>query len=240
MPTDFNWLRAMGASPVFLVLVGCSVVTLAVAIERLYYFTKRRGDADAALRRALTDVGLGDFRGAARTVENTQHPFGAVAATLFKDGDVDRPALEERMYVALNRQKLLFEKNVGMLGTMAAISPLIGLLGTVWGIMHAFHDMALVGSAGPSVVAAGIAEALFTTAAGIIIAVPSLVIYNHFVRRISTLLMIAETNARTLRAALSEAVSESDRTAPARAAQTREVRPAQGTPGRVAETVSPR
>ena len=51
---------------------------------------------------------------------------------------------------------------------MAAVAPLIGLLGTVWGIMRAFHDMAQVGSAAPSVVAGGVAEALLTTAAGLV------------------------------------------------------------------------
>ena len=82
---------------------------------------------------------------------------------------------------------------------MGNTAPLIGLLGTVWGIMRAFHDMARTGSAGPSVVAAGVAEALFTTAAGLCVAVPAVIIYNHFVRRMGVMLTVAENNARTIR-----------------------------------------
>jgi biopolymer transport protein ExbB/TolQ len=59
--------------------------------------------------------------------------------------------------------------------------------------------MARTGSAGPSVVAAGVAEALFTTAAGLMVAVPAVMLYNHFVRRISVMLTVAENHARTLR-----------------------------------------
>jgi biopolymer transport protein ExbB/TolQ len=70
--------------------------------------------------------------------------------------------------------------------------------------MRAFHDMASTGSAGPSVVAAGIAEALFTTAAGLLVAVPAVILYNHFVRRISVILTVTENQARTLRIALEE------------------------------------
>src|SRR5437762_4776397 len=87
---------------------------------------------------------------------------------------------------------------------MGNTAPLIGLLGTVWGIMRAFHDMARTGSAGPSVVASGVAEALFTTAAGLLVAVPSVMLYNHFVRRMSVLLTVTENQARRLRISLDE------------------------------------
>jgi biopolymer transport protein ExbB/TolQ len=87
---------------------------------------------------------------------------------------------------------------------MGNVAPLIGLLGTVWGIMRAFHDMARTGSAGPSVVAAGVAEALFTTASGLLIAVPAVMLYNHFVRRIQVTLITTENAARGVRPALEE------------------------------------
>jgi biopolymer transport protein ExbB len=229
MPVDFNWLRAMGASPVFLVLVGCSVVTLAVTIERLLYFARRRGDPDTTLRSALAEIGLGELRAAVRTCQASPHPFGQVAQSLFRDGEVAEGMVEQRLAVALSEQKILLERNLLVIGTMAAIAPLVGLLGTVWGIMRAFHDMALVGSAGPSVVAAGIAEALFTSAAGIMIAVPSLVLYNHLARRMATMLMVAENHAQTLRVALSEMIEHSPRSAgtPSRS-ETRDARHSAG------------
>jgi len=92
---------------------------------------------------------------------------------------------------------------------MGNTAPLIGLLGTVWGIMRAFHDLARTGSAGPSVVAAGIAEALFTTAAGLLVAVPAVMLYNHFVRTMTVMLTEAENHARSLRLAATSGVSDS-------------------------------
>jgi biopolymer transport protein ExbB/TolQ len=75
-------------------------------------------------------------------------------------------------------------------------------LGTVWGIMRAFHDMSIAGSAAPTIVAGGVAEALVTTAAGLIVAVPALLLYNHFARRMNVMLITAENHARSLRTSL--------------------------------------
>jgi len=81
----------------------------------------------------------------------------------------------------------------------------------VWGIMRAFHDMARTGSAGPSVVAAGVAEALFTTAAGLLVAVPAVMLFNHFVRRMSVMLTDAENGARRLRIAVEHGSSSAQK-----------------------------
>ena len=78
------------------------------------------------------------------------------------------------------------ERNIGVLGTMSNIAPLLGLFGTVVGIIRAFADIARTGSGGGAVVAMGVSEALMTTAAGIIVAVIATVAFNFFVRRIRT------------------------------------------------------
>lgn len=202
MLTNFNWVETIYDSPIFMVLVGCSIVTLGIALERVYYFWKRKGDPDAALERALKRLQEGSVAGAAGIWESCDHPAGKAAAQVFESAGRDDEELEERLQITLSQQKLLLERNLGGLGTMAAIAPLIGLLGTVWGIMRAFHDMSLIGSAAPSVVAAGVAEALVTTAAGLVIAVPALMLYNHLSRRIDVMLTVAENHARTLRMAL--------------------------------------
>ncbi len=71
------------------------------------------------------------------------------------------------------------EKNLSLLATAASVSPFLGLLGTVWGLLVAFQEMAIWKSATLSVVAPGIAEALVTTVVGLIVAIPSLVMYNY-------------------------------------------------------------
>ena len=76
------------------------------------------------------------------------------------------------------------ERNLGVIGTIAVIAPFVGLFGTVLGIIRAFQDIALKGNSTPAVVAAGVSEALITTAAGLIIAVIAVVFFNYFKSRI--------------------------------------------------------
>ena len=196
---NFDWIGAMRTSPVMVIILLCSVLTLGFAIERLIYFWNRRGNPDGVLASALVALRSGNTEEAARVCSKEAHPVGAVAADVIRAMDENPEAAEERMHIALSEQRLQMERNLGFLGTMGNTAPLLGLLGTVWGIMRAFHDMARTGSAGPSVVAAGVAEALFTTAAGLLVAVPAVMIYNHFVRRMGTMLTVAENHARTIR-----------------------------------------
>jgi biopolymer transport protein ExbB len=199
-----NWMQTLATSPTFLVLIACSVVTLGVALERAHYFFKRRGNPDATLEAALIKVRSGDYKEAAWACQQTKHPLASVAAQVLEHRTLSTADIEEKMQIALSEQKLLLERNLGFLGTMAGAAPLIGLLGTVWGIMRAFHDMAQAGTAAPSVVAAGVSEALVTTAAGLVVAVPALVLYNHFSRQMNVMLTVAENHSRSIRAALTE------------------------------------
>jgi len=210
MFTEFNWVEATGGSPIFLVLVGCSIVTLAIALERAWYFWKRSDNPDETLAQSMTQIRKGKLKEAEWTCESSSHPMGKVAAEVFRSVRKQLDSLEERLQVVLSQQKLLLERNLSVLGTLAAIAPLIGLLGTVWGIMRAFHDMAATGSAAPTVVAAGVAEALITTAAGLVVAVPALVLYNHFANKMNVMLTVAENHTRTIRAALSERESSDE------------------------------
>lgn len=202
MFAEFDWVGATRSSPIMLVLLVLSIVTLAVTIERFLYYRRRSGDPEQTLHKALECLRRGKISEALMQCEHCNHPMGRVAAQVLSKSRELPAEFEERLQVALSRQKLLLEKNLSVLGSMAAVAPLIGLFGTVWGIMRAFHDMAQVGSAAPSVVAAGVAEALLTTAAGLIIAVPAVLLYNHFSRRMSVMLTIAENHTRSLRASL--------------------------------------
>jgi biopolymer transport protein ExbB len=198
MFVDFDWTAALAQSPILIVLILCSVVTLGFALERLSYYHKRGGNTDTTMRTAMTAIQGGRFDEAINQFRDLAHPLGPVAINTL-DGFRRAPAeAEEIMHVMLNQQKLLLERNTGLLGTMAAVTPLIGLLGTVWGIMRAFQAMSMAGSAAPAIVAGGVAEALVTTAAGLVIAVPSVMLYNHFNRRLATMLSVAENHTRLL------------------------------------------
>jgi len=218
MFSSFSWMDAMTSSPIVLVLVICSVVTLGAALERIYYYAKRRGNPDHTFRKAVVGVREGKLREAEMVCANSAHPVGPVGLEVLRGSDKPAETFEERLHVALSVQRLLLERNLNVLGTMAAVAPLIGLLGTVWGIMRAFSNMAQTGSAAPSIVAAGVAEALVTTAAGLIVAVPALMLYNHLTRKMNVMLTEAENHSRTLRATLIETALESGQDTPPPAA----------------------
>jgi biopolymer transport protein ExbB len=211
MYSNFDWIKLTSESPVLIALIALSVVTCGVIIERAYYYWTRRGDTAHIAREVLQRMRRGDIKEAVWACEHARHPAAATMRVVLAAPGESNDELDERLVVTLSEQKLVLERNLNVLGTMAVTAPLVGLLGTVWGIMRAFHDMALVGSAAPTVVAGGIAEALITTAVGLVVAVPSLIAYNHFVRRMNVMLTIAENQARSLRTALNDGGDPDDR-----------------------------
>ncbi|HOX24447.1 MAG TPA: MotA/TolQ/ExbB proton channel family protein [Candidatus Krumholzibacteria bacterium] len=221
MFTELNWIKTLFESPTMLALIGCSVIALGVAIERWLYFRRRQSNPDAVLLEATSHLREGRVGEALEICRTAAHPVGPVSYEAIVAAHLPTADGDERLQVSLSQQKLLLDRNVGTLGTMAAVAPLIGLLGTVWGIMRAFHDMASTGSAAPSIVASGVAEALITTAAGLVIAIPSVMLFNHFTRRLNVMLTVAENHARSLRAATRAATPASAERPPRTGSRTR-------------------
>ena len=99
-------------------------------------------------------------------------------------GTKNRADITDALSIALMENLNTLERNLGIIGTIAVIAPFVGLFGTVLGIIHAFDDIAIKGNSSPAVVAAGVGEALVTTAAGLFVAVISVVFFNYFKTRI--------------------------------------------------------
>ncbi len=167
------------------IIVACSVVALAVAVERaiaLWGFSAgARRLADAATRALYR----GDLDDARTQCERSGSPaadmfLAALVAAPARPGA--RAATPEKIAAAVERERqqvnLRLRRNLWILGTVGATAPFVGLFGTVVGIMHAFRQMAHTGQGGFTVVAAGISEALITTAGGIAVAIEAVVIYN--------------------------------------------------------------
>lgn len=211
---QFDWGEALRNSPILMVLVGCSILSLGAALDRVLYYRRRKGNADLLLAKVADRLRQRRVDDAMKECGESKHPLGPVAHRVIESLRETRGSSEEYLQIGLSEEKLLLERNLSILGSMAAIAPLVGLLGTVWGIMRAFHDMSITGSAAPSVVAAGVAEALTTTAAGLIVAVPAVLLYNHFNRRMTVMLTVAENHARSIRAIYLESkngtISEGD------------------------------
>jgi biopolymer transport protein TolQ len=141
-----------------------------------------------------------DLRKAADIVVDEPCPFYEVAREALgnlADGDdggmelnqrwvteVDMEVCEASLDRCISRQTMRLEENLNLLATSASVSPFLGLLGTVWGVLVAFQDMSKQQSAQISAVTAGISGALVTTVVGLLVAIPSLVMYNYMVNNI--------------------------------------------------------
>jgi len=165
------------------IIVACSVIALAVALERAIvlwgFIPGVRRLADAATRALYR----GDLDDARTQCERSGSPAAEVfLAALVAAPRGARPATPEKITAAVDRERqqvnLKLRRNLWILGTVGATAPFVGLFGTVVGIMTAFRQMAHTGQGGFTVVAAGISEALITTAGGIAVAVEAVVIYN--------------------------------------------------------------
>ena len=176
-----NDLPLYVTSPTFIILCLLSVYSLTVMLNQAYYFFSSREKVQELLQ-FLEDEGksVKDLTAFAMA-HNSPHRRLLRAALKY----IARPA-ESLVALLGDEAKGLrweAEHRLSGLGTIANIAPFIGLFGTVVGIIRAFHAIALKASAGPSVVASGISEALVSTAAGLIVAVPAVVAYNYFLKR---------------------------------------------------------
>lgn len=170
-------LRISIAMPILLVL---SFLVLAQALERFFVFWVRIRLPTAVWERVRDRLEAGDKPGALATARRDASLLGTALAALLSLETDDSERLVETFQVHRQRLSMALNRRVGLFGTASFVSPLIGLMGTVLGIMRAFHDLSAAGAGGPAVVAAGISEALVATAFGIGLAVVSALFYNYF------------------------------------------------------------
>lgn len=170
-------LRLSAAIPILLVL---SVLVLAQALERLYVFWFSRRLPWALWERVKGRLQEGDREGALALCRMSHGVMARALERLLGLPGAGTDRLLEAFQLYRQTLEMDLSRRVGLFGTASFISPLIGLMGTVLGIMRAFHDLAVAGAGGPAVVAAGISEALVATAMGIAVAVVSAVFYNYF------------------------------------------------------------
>jgi len=176
-------------------LLVFSVIALAVILERLWSYSKLNIDEKALLERVQAALKKGNIQEASFICKSVNHPLGEVLDVGIKNKDLPREDISDLLNGALVETKSYLERKNSVLSTISFISPLLGLLGTVMGIIRAFHDLSVSGSGGPSVVMAGVAEALVSTAIGIIVAIPAAIFYNYFMSKVKTILTRVESNS---------------------------------------------
>jgi len=177
-------IKAGGITLVVILL--CSILVLAIAVERmaaLWRFLDRARTLGETVKRCL-------YRGAVAEARTACERSTSLAAEFFlvgfeRHGRSSETALEAAVDRERQRVGLTLKGQLWSLGTIGATAPFIGLFGTVWGILRAFEQIGISKQAGIDVVGPGIAEALVTTAAGIVVAIEAVVIYNYFMARLS-------------------------------------------------------
>ncbi len=212
----FEIVKAGGIIMVPLIL--CSIIAAAIILERLWTLQQRR-----VLPAEITDkvwrwVEQGQIQ--EKHIQALQHnsPLGKVLAAGLMYRDRDRAVIKENIEDTGRHVVHELERFLNTLGTIAAITPLLGLLGTVFGMIRTFNAITDSGVGNPAALAGGIAEALITTGAGLSIAIPALIGYRYLSGKVSALVIEMEKESIKLVEAI-EASSVQRRERPRAAAQ---------------------
>ena len=164
--------------PVMYPLLVCSIVSLTLIIERLIFWWRESRERDGALvERVLTLSDQEDYEAIARETAGSKD----CVVRMLVCGLVHREySLENALEMAAAEEVKRMRRNMAPLDTIITLAPLLGILGTVTGIINSFHILGQATIETPQAVTAGIAEALITTATGLVIALFTLIAFNYF------------------------------------------------------------
>lgn len=180
-------------------IIACAIAAFAVALERFFTLRRARINTREFMATIRTVLRQNKIAEAIQVCEKTPGPIARILkAGMLKHGrrkrDI-REAIEDAGQLEIPR----LERYLGVLATVASISPLLGLLGTVAGMIKAFGQIqAKMGVVNPSDLADGIGNALITTAAGLVVAIPTLVLYNYFVAKVENMILDMEISSSEL------------------------------------------
>ena len=181
--TIFEILRVGGFT--MYILLFCSFLSVMIILERILYYRRlSRTDRREFMVMIGRSLKSGRIDAARASCQNTKAPFSQV---VFSGLELHgRP--EKEMSNAMEREITIetsdLERYIGIVGTIGNTAVYIGLFGTVLGIIRAFHDISVAGAGGMSIVIGGVAEALVCTAAGLAVAIPAVIAYNYFSKRV--------------------------------------------------------
>ena len=170
-------------------LLACSVLIISITIERLWFLQSRLVSPNGLKNQIINLYNKGILNQRQSEEISQLSSLGYLLINCIKYKDLPRENLESKIEEKAVEVKYLLERNLNMLGTIATISPLLGLLGTVIGMITAFTGLSEATGADPDALAAGISQALITTAFGLFIAVPGLVLHKYFEQKVSFLLI---------------------------------------------------
>lgn len=196
------WEIVRAGGPIMWPLILCSVVAVAITLERLWTLQDTRVLPPDLVHKVRQLVEANQINETVITALERHSPLGRVLAAGLANRHRPRDVMMERLEDTGRHVVHELERFLNTLGTIAGVAPLLGLLGTVLGIIKAFNAINAGGLGDPRMLTGGIGEALITTAAGLSVAIPALIAYRYLRSRVDRLVIDMEKQA----IALSDAV----------------------------------
>jgi biopolymer transport protein ExbB len=190
------WQLFLAGGPLAWPILTCSVFALALIMEKFWYLHRIDIDTQDFLADILDKIKRHQIKEALQACDSSKHPLSRILKAGILKYDRPRSQIKEAIEDASLYEIPNLEKNLPALATIAHISPLLGLLGTVIGMLRCFQVIQAKAGAflpfSPADLSGGIWEALLATVAGLLVAIPAFVAYNYFVSRINSLILEME------------------------------------------------
>lgn len=180
-----------------IILLFC--LAAVIIIERLLFFKNIRVDEEKLFTRVRAAILKEHFDEALSICDTNESPLSSLMKSGIEHRQFPKHVQKEILQEKANQEVPALEKHLSSLGTISHIAPLLGLLGTVTGNISSFGVLGNFGSVSdPSLLAKGISEALITTAAGLIVAIPAVIFYNYLVSRVDNMLIRMENQVNDM------------------------------------------
>ncbi len=185
--------------PVMYPIILCSILAFAIVIERLYHLYKAKINTKDFMNNIEITISRNRIAEAIKICEKTPGPIAHIIKAGILKHDRSRQEIRESIEDAGHQEVPRLEKHLSLLATIGHVSPLLGLLGTVTGMVRAFQIIqeksVSLNPVSPGDLAGGIWEALLTTVAGLIVAIPTIVAYNYLVNKVEEFVLEMERSA---------------------------------------------
>jgi biopolymer transport protein ExbB len=198
------WEIVLAGGPLMWPIILCSIIAAAIVLERLWTLQQRRIIPPDLTRRIWQVVEAGQVNERTLAALEANSPLGRILAVGLANRDRPREVMMDRLEDAGRHVAHDLDRFLNTLGTIAGVAPLLGLLGTVTGIIKAFNAIQAGGVGDPQALSGGISEALVTTAAGLCVAIPAYIAYRYLRGRVDAIVVQIEKDVIRFTDALDE------------------------------------
>ncbi len=187
-------IMAKGGPLMWFILIS-AILAIAVFCERLFHYHRAQIHTDDFVKGVLNSLKRGNVKEAIDTCRDTAGPVAQVVMAAVLNHDRSRDEIREAVQDTARTEVTRLERNLPILVTIAQVAPLIGFLGTVWGMIRVFMVIEITQATTAGQLAGGVWQALLTTAGGLVVAIPSYIAYNYLVSRVQNLVLDMEKAA---------------------------------------------